>query len=193
MPVATSLFRRASADLVKVHRDCQFADDSALIATSHAGAQRALTSFMQVAASFGLTVNLHKTKVLAAGYNIQLEDRLPLEVAGELIENVDEFRYLGSIVHTNGRSTTDAMTRIAGASRGFGALRQPVFLDGNLSLKTKRLVYEDLCLVATPVLLGVLGPTQAGCDCACILPFSLCALCDGHQSEKHLGYPHDQG
>ncbi|XP_065192607.1 uncharacterized protein LOC135823688 [Sycon ciliatum] len=102
---------------------------------------RALDQFIHVAYSFGLTVNLDKTKVMAAGYGLAEADRLPLDVAGEVVECVDSFRYLGSLLHTNGRSTPDISSRIAGASRAFGALRQPVFADGNLSLATKQLVY----------------------------------------------------
>ena len=35
--------------------ECQFADDSALLAVTHAGAERALSSFRDVAGAFGLS------------------------------------------------------------------------------------------------------------------------------------------
>ena len=59
----------------------------------------------------------------------------------QLVECVDSFRYLGSLLNTNGRSAPDISSRIVGASCAFGALRRPVFTDSNLSLATKRLVY----------------------------------------------------
>ena len=73
-----------------------------LLATTHDAAQRALDLFIYVASSVGLTVNLDKTKVMAAGYGLTEADRLPLDVAGEVVECVDSFRYLGSLLHTNG-------------------------------------------------------------------------------------------
>ena len=108
-----------------------------LLATTHDGAQRALDLFIYVASSVGLTVNLDKTKVMAAGYGLTEADRLPLDVAGEVVECVDSFRYLGSLLHTNGRSTPDISSCIAGASHAF---------DSNLSLATTRLVYEACML-----------------------------------------------
>lgn len=147
LPVATNdggrfLFRRATTDVVKKHRDCQFADDSALVATSHAGAQQALAVFVEVATTFGLRVNLAKTKVMPIGFGIGDGDCLPLSVAGDMVESVDAFKYLGSIISTDGRSATDIDSRIAGASRAFGALRRPIFSDCHLPIHTKRLVYE---------------------------------------------------
>eukprot|EP00117_Sycon_ciliatum_P033834 scpid60765/ scgid25947/ len=151
LPVATNtggklLFRRKATDVIKKHNDCQFADDSALIATSHTGAQQVLTIFMDIAAVFGLKVNLAKTKVMPAGYGITPADRLPLLVAGNTVESVEEFRYLGSLVHTTGRSFQDIKSHIAGASRAFGVHRRSVFMDANLSIATKRVVYEACVL-----------------------------------------------
>ena len=40
----------------------------------------------------------------------------------------------------------DAEGRIGRASRAFGSLYRPVFRDGNLSLKTKRMVYRSAVL-----------------------------------------------
>ena len=146
------LFKRQKTDTINIHRDCQFADDSALIATTHHGATLALSRFMDVATRFGLTINLSKTKVMAVGFGISPEDRRPLVVGGEIVENVHDFRYLGSIIHTGGRTAVDTRSRIASASRAFGAVRRSVFDDGDLSLATKRMVY-DAC-VASLLLYG---------------------------------------
>ena len=112
LPVATNaggrlLFRRSRTDVVKRHNDCQFADDSALVATSHEGAQQALAAFVRVAGAFSLKVNLAKTKVMPVGYGLTAHDRLPLMVVGDIVESVADFRYLGSIVHTDGRWAHD--------------------------------------------------------------------------------------
>eukprot|EP00117_Sycon_ciliatum_P050049 scpid69812/ scgid35385/ LINE-1 reverse transcriptase homolog len=198
IPVATNpggslLFSRKSTDKSKVHRECQFADDSALLATTHDGAQRALDQFIHVAYSFGLTVNLDKTKVMAAGYGLTEADRLPLDVAGEVVECVDSFRYLGSLLHTNGRSTPDISSRIAGASRAFGALRQPVFTDSNLSLATKRLVYGACVLSLLLYCAECWVPLKPDLDALCSFHSSLHLFRDGYQPAECLGRTTDQG
>ena len=53
------------------------------------------------------------------------------------MESVQEFPYLGS----------DIDSRIAKASRAFGALTKAGFLDKNLKLKTKRNVYQACVLL----------------------------------------------
>ena len=43
------------------------------------------------------------------------------------IEVVDNFPYLGSILHRDGTPTVDVLSRIAKASRVFGELLHPIF------------------------------------------------------------------
>ena len=66
---------------------------------------------------------------------------------GGVIENVEEFPYLGSVIASSGTVDADVETRVAKASRAFGAFRKPVFMDKNLRLETKRRVY-DVCVLA---------------------------------------------
>ena len=92
-------------------------------------------------------MNLAKTKVMPVGYGLTAHDRLPLMVVGDIVESVADFRCLSAIVHIDGRSAHDIKSRIAGASRAFGALRRTVFMDRNLLVATKRQVYEA-CVVS---------------------------------------------
>ena len=59
---------------------------------------------------------------------------------------VENFQYLGSIIADDGRIDTETDRRIANASKAFGALRQAVFKDDNLSVATKRKVYQSCVL-----------------------------------------------
>ena len=185
------LFKRQKTDTINIHRDCQFADDSALIATTHHGATLALSRFMDVATRFGLTINLSKTKVIAVGFGISPEDHRPLVVGGEIVENVHDFRYLGSIIHTGGRTAVDTRSRIASASRAFGALRRSVFDDGDLSLATKRMVY-DACVASLLLYGAVLGATEKRACGAVRLPSSLHFHNLSPRKKRHLGLPHQQ-
>ena len=59
---------------------------------------------------------------------------------------MSEFPYLGSSIATNGRIDDEIDRRIANTSKAFGALRQAVFKDANLSITTKRLAYQACVL-----------------------------------------------
>ena len=63
-------------------------------------------------------------------------------MAGGEIGSGDEFPYFGSVIAVSGRMDTDVDNRIAKASRAFGTLRKAVFLVRDLSLFTKRMIYQ---------------------------------------------------
>ena len=69
-------------------------------------------------------------------------DMLPLDLPGGSIDWVSEFPYLGSLIAESGRAHEEVDRRIASASRAFGALRQPIFEDPDLSITTKRYIYR---------------------------------------------------
>ena len=75
------LFRRSTrGSHQKRLKECQFADDAALLATSGYGAEQATLVYLNVARAFGLTVSLQKTKLMVTGYNITNVDREPIAV-----------------------------------------------------------------------------------------------------------------
>ena len=77
-----------------------------------------------------------KTKIMVVGATDE-EDLQPINIRGEAIEAVSDFRYLGAIVESDGGILKDVGDRIACASKAFGALRRPIFGEKDLSLKTK--------------------------------------------------------
>ena len=141
------LFRRNTRNTeVRMLRECQFADDGALLASSRTGIERAIREYQITCSQFGLTVSLPKTKHMVSGRQVVREDREPIEVAGGEIEGVEEFPYLGSVITASGKIDAEVETRIAKASRAFGASRKAVFLDRNLTLCTKRKLYQACVL-----------------------------------------------
>ena len=56
-------------------------------------------------------------------------------------------QYLGSLIMDDEKIDEEIDKRIADASRAFGALRQAVFEDDNLSVTTKRKDYQA-CVLA---------------------------------------------
>jgi hypothetical protein len=83
---------------------------------------------------------------MVTGVGVEEGDVAPIAVHDELIECVDQFPYLGSVVSSNGRIDEEVDYRIAKASKAFGALRRAVFKDSNLTITTKRRVYEACVL-----------------------------------------------
>lgn len=141
------LFRRytRNASEMKI-TECQFADDTALPASTRSAAEKMAQVYQQTSSDFGLTVSIPKTKHMVTGRLVEESDKLPIAISGGGIRAVDEFPYLGSIVASSGRMDVDVDKRIAQASKAFGALRKAVFLDKNLSLATKRKIYNACVL-----------------------------------------------
>ena len=59
---------------------------------------------------------------------------------------MSDFRYLGVITEASGAVKKYVEDRVARASRAFGAMKQAVFINSSLSLKTKRLAYRAAVL-----------------------------------------------
>ena len=141
------LFRRSTSNAEQYRiNECQFADDAALLANTRSGVEKAAQSYVDVASAFGLTVSITKTKFLVSGHDVQGSDKTPINLPEGSIENVDEFPYLGSLVASNGKVDAEVNKRIANASKAFGALRGAVFKDKNLTITTKRKVYQAFVL-----------------------------------------------
>ena len=68
-----NLYRKSHrTDPVTTATEAQFADDSALVAISRAGAEVALTTFDNTVSEFGLAVSATKTKFLVAGADVSV-------------------------------------------------------------------------------------------------------------------------
>ena len=122
--------------------ECQFADDAALLTTSRAGAVEGTKAYNQTCADLGLRVSTQKTKLMVSGREMAEGDKEPIDMGEEEIGVVKEFPYLGSVVAASGRIDSNIDNRIAKATKAFGALRRAVFLDKNLTLRTKQKIYQ---------------------------------------------------
>ena len=101
--------------------------------------KKAVREYQDSSPKFGMTVSLQKTMSMAAGQCVDEKDKEPMDVEGGEIENVEEIFYLGSLITTAGRVDADIEVSVAKASE---ALRRAVFGDRNLTLRTKRKVYQ---------------------------------------------------
>ncbi|RXM98263.1 RNA-directed DNA polymerase from mobile element jockey [Acipenser ruthenus] len=126
--------------------DLMFADDSAIFADTDAEATDILYSIARVAELYGLKINADKTKVLTTDgspANVHLD--------GTQIEQVQEFKYLGSVVQEKKvASSTDVHGRIGQAIAAFVSLKWCLWKRANISVKTKIRLFRTLIL---PILL----------------------------------------
>jgi hypothetical protein len=128
-----------------------YADDLTLLAQSIAGLQRQLDRLQEVAADFGLKINVSKTKVMAMGPKAPEPTKLPpVYLAGEPLEWVSTFRYLGLRVHYRQGFASAAAERHASAlSKYYAMIRQ---------CKAKGVEdAESLCLLFDSLVGSVLG------------------------------------
>ena len=70
----------------------------------------------------------------------------PLVLDGGVVEAVDQFKYLGSLVEACDGVAGEVRCRIAQASRAFSSLLDSVFAASDLTLETKRMMYRSVVL-----------------------------------------------
>ncbi len=83
----------------------QFADDLAAVGTSRESMESAARILDSLLTQWGLTLSVHKTKLLVGGKS-DPTDTLPLSLAGGEVECVTEFKYLGSTISADGGDST---------------------------------------------------------------------------------------
>ena len=125
-------------------RELLFADDAAITSHSQEGLQSMLDSFADACNNFGLTISIKKTQVM--GLNIPSPPTLYLD--GQLLEAVDVFPYLGSIIAANSSLDPEIKRRIAKAAGTMARLSKRVWENKKLTTATKMKVYQS-CVIST--------------------------------------------
>ena len=98
----------------KLISNLRYADDTALCAQTQEEAEQLLTKVNDAGKERLLKLNVKKTKLLKVG-NTQPD--ATVRVDGEQIEEVEHFKYLGSLKAANGRCEKDIRTRISMAKK----------------------------------------------------------------------------
>lgn len=96
--------------------DCQFADNLVLMVTTREAVEACALLFVKIAHSFGLMVNLEKTKLMVTGYGVIETDTRPVILDDETVEEVSEFRHLGYILHTDSQCSRDIEAQLSSSS-----------------------------------------------------------------------------
>ena len=99
-----------------------FADDTVVVADSERKLCQLVTEFGRVCERRKLRVNVGKSKVMRCTRN-EDGDRLNAMLNGEALEEVDQFKYLGSVIATNGGVEADVHHRVNEDYKVLGALK----------------------------------------------------------------------
>ena len=99
--------------------ESKFADDAALYAVTRQAVERVAVTFVTIAAGWGLTVSLEKTKMMSLGCP---EGNLPIPLESGEIAVVDNFTYLESNISNDGEVANEVSARLGKAARAFGCL-----------------------------------------------------------------------
>ena len=118
--------------------DLDYADDLCLLAQKHEDMQLKTNTLVRTAAMTGLEINTEKTETVT----LQQRLKVPITVRGHVLNDVDTFVYLGSVVSTTGGSDEDAKSRIGKARYAFNKLR-PIWQSSSLSVRSKLRIFNS--------------------------------------------------
>ncbi|VDN53016.1 unnamed protein product [Dracunculus medinensis] len=101
--------------------------------------QLMLNNVSETAARIGLRINVNKTKVFSP--YVEEADKMPLFVNSLTVEEVPDFKYVGSPLISNARAKDDITTRITAARNAFFRLTKLLWNRREITIKTKVCIY----------------------------------------------------
>lgn len=127
--------------------DIDYADDICLMAHRFNDIEDKLKKLSVNAMKFGLKINLKKTKLMRIGTS----STTPLKLENVVIEDVESFNYLGSVITKDGGTTADIRSRINKARVAFQSMHK-LWKSNSISSKTKLRIFD--CSVKSVLLYG---------------------------------------
>ena len=112
----------------------RFADDKAMVSNTNTGLQRIMNCLNDAGKRYGMKINLKKTKVMRITHHKNRTMKIVLE--GKTIEVVNDFKYLGSLITSDGYCETEIRKRIAKAKASF--TENEVLLTSNTNLQLRK-------------------------------------------------------
>src|SRR6218665_2715647 len=125
---------KVGGELVK---DVRFADDQGMVAGSEGGLQKLMDGLNRTVKEYDMKVNIKNTKVMKTSR--KGEGVINITIDGEILEQVERFRYFGALITSDSRCETEIKTRIGMAKNAFNQRKE--LLSKNLNkdiIKTLR-------------------------------------------------------
>ncbi len=120
--------------------DLAYAGNITIFSSSYSEMQGLLEAVNRHAAAVGMTFNASKTNVMSP--LIPGEQRQAVLLDGEPLEDVEKFKFLGSMFVANGQGAGETRSRINLASSAFPRLQSCLWSRREISLRTKSRVYQ---------------------------------------------------
>ena len=111
----------------------RYTDDTVLIQTSPRELQKMLNESEKIVEQYGISINVNKTECLVVT-KLETVPRLTLFLKGNSIKQAEHFRYLDSLISSNGRSTNEIKRRIV--------LAKQAFIDLGYILRNKKMSFR---------------------------------------------------
>jgi len=113
----------------------RYADDTVLLAESEQDLQELVTKINNESVKLGLKMNVKKTKTMIITKGTD-RPRMKIVIDGKVVEQVDNFAYLGQLVTEDGRTESEVRRRIGIAKNSFDKLRK-VLTSNKIKLETR--------------------------------------------------------
>ena len=115
----------------------RFADDQGMVASSESGLQRLMDRLVESAKNYDMKINVKKTKAMVVS---RKEERtVSIIVEGQRVEQVERFKYLGSVITEDGRCIKEVKQRIGMAKDSFNKRKELLIKSMSKGLK-KRMI-----------------------------------------------------
>ena len=127
---------RVGGELLK---DVKFADDQGMVAQSEKGLQKLMDAVNDTGKLYDMKMNVKKTKVMRVcrdGNEQARGNKLNIIIDGQVVEQVKQFRYLGSLISEDGTCEAELKSRIAMAKDAFNKRRE--LLTKRMSINFKK-------------------------------------------------------
>ncbi|KAK3508912.1 hypothetical protein QTP70_013723 [Hemibagrus guttatus] len=120
-----------------------FADDVVLLAPSSLDLQHALGRFSAECEAAGIRVSTSKSEAMVLDRN---KVACTLQVGGEVLPQVEEFKYLGVLFTSEGRMDREIDRRIGAAAAVMRSMYRSAVVKKELSWKAKLSIYQLICV-----------------------------------------------
>ena len=119
-----------------------FADDTALVAATEEKLQRLVDEFGVVCERRKLKVNVGKSKVMVCSRERQRTE-LSVSLKGEMLEEVESFRYLGSEISRSAEMSMEVEQRTKEGMATYGAMKS-IWKVKEVGMNAKKALYESI-------------------------------------------------
>jgi hypothetical protein len=117
--------------------DVKFADDQGMVASTEEGLQKIMNKLNETAKNYDMKISVQKTKIMVISKMERKTANIKLE--GVTIEQVKTFKYLGTNITEDGRSTQEIKKRIGMAKEAFNKRKELLSKKINKDLR-KRMI-----------------------------------------------------